>query len=511
MGTHEAADGKHTCDYCGQTVTGCADNNSDHNCDVCGAEDITEHDWIAADCTTPKTCEICGATEGDTLEHKDEDGDEECDQCQTKLNFTITFVDYFGNEITEKFKNGEKVAFPELNTESFSFDLAFVGWADASGNIVTDITATKDAEYRALYKVTSFKDGSLQMSVDYGADGNIVLYATLFVYADTNGQFGAPVVLRNGAVVDAIMFPFANQTVYMYKIGFTADDIADSSSYIQIQIGSGDRLYEEKINQVLFKYAAMLEQAGIVDGEENAENILKAQQALIDSILRYGGAVQDCFNNDSSDITNGYLTADKDDLAIYKGIKAIETEKDAADSDVTTDFVAAVGNFGTTIALRYYYDVTVPANATDVKIGIIYSDKALVSPSGKFVASDAAKFYDSVLSNNVGTYMFTTEGMTINEMEDKFATIYVEYTVDGITNHYYGDVIQYGVERYVQTQIYQYSPMVQDEQGNEIGGEGKTVTSDKYTTEQYVNMLIRILQAHQAAKNLAAERGTAAD
>ena len=37
MGTHEATSGKHTCDYCGQTVTECKDDNKDHKCDTCGA------------------------------------------------------------------------------------------------------------------------------------------------------------------------------------------------------------------------------------------------------------------------------------------------------------------------------------------------------------------------------------------------------------------------------------------------------------------------------------------
>ena len=35
MGTHEAASGKHTCDYCSQIVTECVDSDKDHKCDVC--------------------------------------------------------------------------------------------------------------------------------------------------------------------------------------------------------------------------------------------------------------------------------------------------------------------------------------------------------------------------------------------------------------------------------------------------------------------------------------------
>ena len=44
MGTHEAAEGKHTCDYCGQTVTQCSDSDdTDHKCDTCGQDNITDH------------------------------------------------------------------------------------------------------------------------------------------------------------------------------------------------------------------------------------------------------------------------------------------------------------------------------------------------------------------------------------------------------------------------------------------------------------------------------------
>ena len=42
MGTHAAAEGTHVCEYCGGVVTQCADNNKDHNCDVCGAK-LSEH------------------------------------------------------------------------------------------------------------------------------------------------------------------------------------------------------------------------------------------------------------------------------------------------------------------------------------------------------------------------------------------------------------------------------------------------------------------------------------
>lgn len=38
-------------------------NAGEHDCKVDG------HAWHAATCTTPKTCAVCGATEGDSLGH----------------------------------------------------------------------------------------------------------------------------------------------------------------------------------------------------------------------------------------------------------------------------------------------------------------------------------------------------------------------------------------------------------------------------------------------------------
>ena len=68
IGTHEAAQGKHTCDWCGVTVTACNDADTDHDCDVCGKA-VSEHAWSDATCTDPKTCTVCGATEGSVNAH----------------------------------------------------------------------------------------------------------------------------------------------------------------------------------------------------------------------------------------------------------------------------------------------------------------------------------------------------------------------------------------------------------------------------------------------------------
>ena len=473
--------------------------------------------------TAGEKCSVCGeilnAQETiDALGHNDADNDGACDNCGAAVEieeFTITFVDYFGNAVsTVTLKKGEDIPFPKdlESVDSPSFELEFCGWDmndDGKENCVMEATATQNATYTAMFKVVAFKPDSLQLSVEYGATGDVVLYATLFVYVDTDGQLGAPVVLRDEDTVKSeFEFVFDTQTIYMYKLAYTADDIANIKSFIYIQIGPESRLYEEKINQVLFKYAASLEHAGAVEGELS-ENVLKAQQALIDAILRYGGAVQDCFHEDHSDAEKyGRLTATKAEITEYKDIAETVIDRDEEGSDIYSDFVGATGGFSSTIALRYFYDVTVPAEATDVTIGVIVSDQMLASLSGKFVDSETAKFYGQASNSHAevdAEYMSTTVGMTINDLDDKYATIYVEYTLNGEACYYYGDIIEYGIERFAKIQIYEYSP-VTDKDGNEIGGMGKVISGKKYDTVQYVNVLIRMLQANQAAKALEAEK-----
>ena len=74
MGTHADAndDDDHVCDYgCGEILENCsdADDDGNHKCDVCQADGITEHEWVDATCTAPKTCSECSATEGKKLGH----------------------------------------------------------------------------------------------------------------------------------------------------------------------------------------------------------------------------------------------------------------------------------------------------------------------------------------------------------------------------------------------------------------------------------------------------------
>ncbi len=68
----DSADDKdHVCDYgCGKVLEECTDGeDNNHNCDICGKEDVSDHVWVDATCETPKTCSVCGATDGEVKGH----------------------------------------------------------------------------------------------------------------------------------------------------------------------------------------------------------------------------------------------------------------------------------------------------------------------------------------------------------------------------------------------------------------------------------------------------------
>ena len=65
----------HACS-CGEQMDKAAhvDEIVDGVCDIC-ARVLCDHDWTEADCENPKTCKLCGATEGDALGHDWKDAD----------------------------------------------------------------------------------------------------------------------------------------------------------------------------------------------------------------------------------------------------------------------------------------------------------------------------------------------------------------------------------------------------------------------------------------------------
>ncbi|MBE6926096.1 MAG: fimbrillin family protein, partial [Ruminococcaceae bacterium] len=63
---------------CGNKCAHTYDNACDVTCNECGEERTVTHDFADADCDTPKTCTVCGKTEGSALGHKPAEDDGDC-------------------------------------------------------------------------------------------------------------------------------------------------------------------------------------------------------------------------------------------------------------------------------------------------------------------------------------------------------------------------------------------------------------------------------------------------
>ena len=63
---------------CGNKCEHTYDNACDVTCNECGEERTVTHDFADADCLNPKTCTVCGKTEGSALGHKPAEDDGDC-------------------------------------------------------------------------------------------------------------------------------------------------------------------------------------------------------------------------------------------------------------------------------------------------------------------------------------------------------------------------------------------------------------------------------------------------
>ena len=68
------------CPQCGETILDDSDNNNNNDGEQCS------HNWQTATCTSPKTCSLCGETEGNALGHTTATG--VCERCNVRQGWT---------------------------------------------------------------------------------------------------------------------------------------------------------------------------------------------------------------------------------------------------------------------------------------------------------------------------------------------------------------------------------------------------------------------------------------
>ena len=83
------------------------DNACDITCNECGEKRTVTHNWENADCTTPKTCKVCGMTSGHALDHKAKADDGDCTTSITCAECTYVFTEAKSHDFTGEWQKNE--------------------------------------------------------------------------------------------------------------------------------------------------------------------------------------------------------------------------------------------------------------------------------------------------------------------------------------------------------------------------------------------------------------------
>ncbi len=178
-----------TCELCGVTEGDALGHNwKDATCTApktCGTCGVTEgdapgHNWKDATCTTPKTCGTCGVTEGEKADHRFEDG--MCIYgCGTLQTFTVTFAGY-GTEYLQSVtvEPDSVITLPcRWYDLAYSYGYVFAGYnteEDGSGETYmdcTEYTVTESVTLYAQWAEIAVGDALLNSGEYVDVDGNV--------------------------------------------------------------------------------------------------------------------------------------------------------------------------------------------------------------------------------------------------------------------------------------------------------------------------------------------------
>ena len=418
-------------------------------------------------------------------------------------SYTLTFIDYYGRETIQSLEYGTTIVFPETITETHCYNVTFLGWytGDTNVGVSPAVQVNGEATYTSSYSVDSIRSGAISATLQYNNAGDLVI--TLHVSADPNvginnaNAFNLS-ILYQGNTIDNIELAASSSSMYMYKGTVTIPASAlGSAQEIRVMFDDTSSADVEEhlsktIDDVLIAYVEALKNTSV-------SGSLASQQKLATNMLYYANAVYNYFYGDHVfSETTAFPDINASDYATGNG----PTSVSAGGSDTASaSFKGAIVNFERKSSLHLYYTLTLPTGSAIVKQGVIEFDQAPGALSGKFTGQDGGTFYPYYKTDKNGDFA-ATDKKGIDQLGDHYYTVYVEYTCEGETHYLYGQTMQYGISRYLRSQIYKYCPA-------EIGGKGTLLSAaDQATAQQktmeYVNLLYSMLQVYNATQELQA-------
>lgn len=123
-------------------------------CSICGMTEGTtlspdgKHHWVDATCTEPKTCTICGETEGEALGH-DYDNKGVCQRCNAHKEYGNSYGYFSESELYSMAKDAiQNAVYPAYVSDFDSFDIYIEKVTDSRMGVGDDsFTVASSAEF----------------------------------------------------------------------------------------------------------------------------------------------------------------------------------------------------------------------------------------------------------------------------------------------------------------------------------------------------------------------------
>lgn len=240
--THDySSDCDATCDYCGASRTVTAehayDNVCDATCNDCGATRTAPHDYADATCTAPKTCKVCGATDGEALGHEYVDGT--CTRCgaeeivgetTVKYDFATNFSTYaadWANSYSEK-----TLTSADLGTDLPSANIVLTNVSKQTSTI-TDcpVAAAKNNTVYVTFNLTESGKSISAITFNLKKWSDAKKFSSIILEYSSDGNTWT----NCGSLTLASTGALENDTE-----AFSATTIADGNTYVRLVISTNE-------------------------------------------------------------------------------------------------------------------------------------------------------------------------------------------------------------------------------------------------------------------------------
>ena len=457
-----------------------------YTCTKCGDTYTTElgaasgHMWGEATCMLPKTCFICGDSEGGLADHNW--NGYACTDCGTTRDFYLfgwinganygceedytnmgiyKFVD---GVLVATFSQDSYIAVKSSNngawymTQNYVTDTSATFYNTAGGacekmfvpggvEITFHLTVNADdsvhISYNLIPKLTldhpslSFEDEILY-NVYYTVTNNAnITEMGLLTFASRDA---------NGTITDALDvisgYVSSGSTYMVQSRGIAAKNLGDALYFkVYAKLKDGSYIYSEIAGYHAVAYA---------NSVLNSGNSSAKAKALVVAMLNYGAAAQTYFGYKIDALMNANLTAAQKTLARSYDASMVGSVV-RADSNKVGSFVMNGGyssiyptvSFEGAFSINYYFT---PNKAVDHVLTFYYWDAATYNSVSKLTTSNATG--KITMKQDGSDWGAAVEGIAAKDMD---STIYVAavYTSNGTS--YYTNVISYSLGQYCKT------------------------------------------------------------